>query len=147
MSAANSLMSQAQKECPASGMLWAERILNLEDRTKRKQRALEAIKKLQNDKFLILTIARLFWAERKLEKAVNWFEKALAADPDYGDTWAWYYKFLLQYGTDEKKDDIISQCTSADPKDGEVWTHVARDPRNFGKSVEEVLKMVVKELQ
>ena len=147
MAAANSLMAQAQKECPTSGMLWAEKILNLEDRTKKKQRALEAIKKLQNDKFLILTIARLFWAERKLEKAVNWFEKAIVADPDYGDTWAWYYKFLIQYGTDEKKEDIISQCTAADPKDGEIWSRVARDPRNFGKSVEEVLKMVMKELQ
>ncbi len=121
--------------------------MNLEDRTKKKQRALEAIKKLQNDKFLILTIARLFWVERKLEKAVNWFEKALVADPNYGDTWAWYYKFLLQHGTDEKKEDIINQCTAADPKDGEVWAGVARDPRNFGKTVDEILNMVINELQ
>ena len=35
-----------------------------------------------------------------MEKASSWFEKAILLDSDLGDTWAWYFKFLLQHGTD-----------------------------------------------
>lgn len=94
------LMSKALQEVPNSGLLWNEQIWHLEGRTQRKPRALEAMKKVDSDPILFVAAARIFWAERKLEKAQNWFEKAILVDSDLGDTWAWYYKFLLQHGTD-----------------------------------------------
>jgi pre-mRNA-processing factor 6 len=100
MSQAKVLMAQALQKLPRSGLLYAESIWNLEARTQRKPRALEAIKKVDNDPILFVTIARIFWGERRLEKAQNWFEKAILLDSDLGDTWAWYYKFLLQHGTE-----------------------------------------------
>ena len=42
----------------------------------------------------------MFWAERKIEKARDWFARAVAADQDYGDAWAWWWKFEKQHGTD-----------------------------------------------
>jgi pre-mRNA-processing factor 6 len=100
ISQAKNLMAQALQQVPSSGLLYTESIWHLEPRTQRKPRALEAIKKVDNDPILFTTIARIFWGERKLEKAQNWFEKAIVLDSDLGDTWAWYYKFLMQHGTD-----------------------------------------------
>lgn len=100
ISQAKVLMAKALQEVPDSGLLYSESIWHLEARTQRKPRALEAIKKVDNDPILFVTIARIFWGERRLEKAQNWFEKAILLDSDIGDTWAWYYKFLLQHGTD-----------------------------------------------
>lgn len=94
------LMAKALQEVPTSGLLWSESIWHLEPRSQRKARSLEAIKKADNDPILFITVARIFWGERRLEKAMTWFEKAIVTDSDLGDGWAWYYKFLLQHGTD-----------------------------------------------
>ncbi|KAJ5670199.1 uncharacterized protein N7477_005562 [Penicillium maclennaniae] len=154
------LMARALQEAPASGLLWSESIWHLEPRAQRKARSLEAIKKVDNDPILFITVARIFWGERRLEKAMTWFEKAIVSDSDYGDGWAWYYKFLLQHGTEvrhlfnrnyeafantlvqEKRSDVITKCISMEPRHGEVWQSVAKDPANAHKSTEEILKLV-----
>ena len=97
---ARSLMARALQECPHSGLLWSESIWRLEPRTQRKPRSLEAVRKVEADPILFVAVARIFWGERKLDKAAAWFEKAILMDSDLGDTWAWYYKFLMQHGTD-----------------------------------------------
>lgn len=147
ISQAKNLMAQALQQVPNSGLLYTESIWHLEPRTQRKPRALEAIKKVDNDPTLFTTIARIFWGERKLEKAQNWFEKAIVLDSDLGDTWAWYYKFLLQHGTDEKRADVVSKCILSEPRHGETWQSVAKDPKNAGKNLEEILKIVVGKLE
>ncbi|CAL5874922.1 uncharacterized protein PFLUO_LOCUS9224 [Penicillium psychrofluorescens] len=136
------LMARALQEVPTSGLLWSESIWHLEPRAQRKARSLEAIKKVDNDPILFITVARIFWGERRLEKAMTWFEKAIVADSDYGDGWAWYYKFLMQHGTEEKRSDVISKCMSTEPKHGEVWQSIAKDPAHAHKSTEDVLKLV-----
>lgn len=145
--AANNIMAQALQAVPNSGLLWSEKIINLESRTHRKARALEAIKKVDNDKTLFVCVARIFWGERRLDKAANWFERAILADSDYGDTWGWYLKFLTQHGTEEKIAEVREKCVASEPKHGEVWARLAKDPGNAGKGVDEILGMVVKELQ
>ncbi|KAM3075132.1 U4/U6 x U5 tri-snRNP complex subunit Prp1 [Clarireedia jacksonii] len=137
------MMAKALQEVPNSGLLYTESIWNLEARTQRKPRALEAIKKVDTDPILFVTVARILWGERKLEKAQTWFEKAILLDSDLGDTWAWYYKFLLQHGTEEKREDVISKCILSEPRHGEFWQAIAKDPKNAGKSIEEILKLVV----
>ena len=92
-------------------------------------------------------MARIFWADRKLDKAQNWFEKALVLDPDCGDSWAWYYRFLCQHGTDEKREEVVSKCVQNEPKHGEAWQAVAKDPANALKTTEEVLKLVAAGLE
>ncbi|KAJ5041223.1 uncharacterized protein L3040_005771 [Drepanopeziza brunnea f. sp. 'multigermtubi'] len=131
VSQAKNLMAQALQQVPTSGLLYSEAIWHQEARTQRKPRALEAIKKVDNDPILFVTIARIFWGERRLEKAQNWFEKAILLDSDLGDTWAWYFKFLLQHGTDEKRADVISKLILSEPRHGEVWQSVAKDPKNL----------------
>ena len=162
---AKNLMAKALQEVPNSGLLWSESIWHLEPRTQRKPRSLEAIKKVDNDPVLFVTVARIFWYERKLDKAASWFEKAILLDSDIGDSWAWYYKFLLQHGTEvsviqvhrigtlanlivqEKREDVLSKCVLSEPKHGEIWQSVAKDPQNASKSIEEILKIVVSQLE
>ncbi|KAJ5700009.1 hypothetical protein N7536_003022 [Penicillium majusculum] len=136
------LMARAIQEVPTSGLLWSESIWYLEPRAQRKARSLEAIKKVENDPILFITVARIFWGERRLEKAMTWFEKAIVLDSDYGDGWAWYYKFLMQHGTEEKRADVVSKCISMEPKHGEIWQSIAKDPANAYKTTEEILKLV-----
>jgi pre-mRNA-processing factor 6 len=143
---AKTLMAKALQECPHSGLLWAESIWYLEARTHRRPRLVEAIEKVGNDAVLYVAVARNFWAERKLPKALSWFEKAILVDPDYGDTWAWYWKFLQQHGSEEKREDVLSKLTVTEPRHGEVWQRVAKDPRARFKNSEEILKAVAKEL-
>ncbi|KAL4998114.1 PRP1 splicing factor, N-terminal-domain-containing protein [Aspergillus recurvatus] len=140
------LMARALQEVPSSGLLWSESIWHLEPRSQRKARSLEAIKKVDNDPILFVTVARIFWGERRLEKAMTWFEKAIVSNSDFGDAWAWYYKFLLQHGTDEKRADVISKCVLSEPKHGEIWQSIAKDPANAYKSTEDILKLVADNL-
>ncbi|TDZ67253.1 Pre-mRNA-splicing factor prp1 [Colletotrichum trifolii] len=144
---AKSLMAKALQELPKSGLLWSEQIWHLEPRTQRKPRSLEAIKKVDNDPILFVAVARIFWGERKLEKAQNWFEKALVLDSDNGDTWAWYYKFLLQHGTDEKRADVINKCVLNEPRHGELWQSVAKQPTNARLGTEQVLNLVAEAIE
>ncbi|KAK3373279.1 putative pre-mRNA splicing factor prp1 [Lasiosphaeria ovina] len=144
---AKSLMAKALQQMPKSGLLWAERILNLEARTQRKALLAEALKKVEDDPILLVTVARILWAERKLDRAQSWFEKALLLDRDMGDSWAWYYKFLLQHGTEEKRKELVAKCILNDPHHGEHWQAIAKDPRNANKKPEEVLELVVASLK
>ncbi|XXH03656.1 Dimethyladenosine transferase [Hypoxylon texense] len=148
MKQAESLMERALRDVPKpdQGILWSEKIWHLTSRPQRKPRALEAIKEVDNDPTLLVAVARIFWGERRLEKAQNWFEKALVRDSDLGDSWAWYYKFLLEHGTEEKREEVISKCIGVEPRHGEVWQSVAKNPKNAKKSVEEILKLVTAEL-
>ena len=140
---AKNLMAKALQEVPNSGLLWSESIWHLEPRTQRKPRSLEAIKKVENDSTLFVTVARVFWGERRLEKAASWFEKAILVDAYLGDTLGWYLKFLIQHGTEEKREDVIAKCVLSEPKHGEIWQTVAKDPANAYKSTEDVLSIVV----
>ena len=171
LSHAKNVMAKALQEVPKSGLLWTEQIWFLEPRTQRRPRSLEAIKKVDSDPILFVAVARIFWAERKLDKAQTWFEKALVLDSDKGDSWAWYYKFLLQHGTDvsvpltktslttsaihedkltpiqEKRGEVVSKCVMNEPRHGEVWQRVAKDPKNARKGVDEILKLVAAQIE
>ncbi|KAJ5322180.1 hypothetical protein N7541_007460 [Penicillium brevicompactum] len=147
MSQAKTLAARALQEVPTSGLLWSERIWHLEPRSQRKARGLEAMRKCDNDPVLLIAIARVFWAERNLEKTMTWFEKAIVSDSDYGDGWAYYYNFLMEYGTEEKRADVVTKCVTVEPKHGEVWQSISKDPANTYKTTEEILHMVANQLK
>ena len=46
---------------------------------------------------------RLFWSERKITKAREWFHRTVKIDSDLGDAWAFFYKFELQHGTEVRR--------------------------------------------
>lgn len=142
---AKSLMARSLQESPASGLLWSESVW-MEPRPARKTKMLDALKKANNDPRVVLTIARVFWSERKLDKARSWLEKAAAADPDMGEIWAWWLRFEQQHGTQEQQKAVIDKCVQAEPKHGPLWQSVSKDPKQVGKTTEQVLKIVSSQL-
>ncbi|KAI0229684.1 U4/U6 x U5 tri-snRNP complex subunit Prp1 [Massospora cicadina] len=124
------LLAKALQECPSSGGLWADAIM-METRQQRKSRVADAIKNCDNDPIIFTTMARIFWNDRKIDTARNWFARATKHDSDYGDAWAWWYKFELAVGTPEQLQSVVSACAAADPKHGEVWQRVSKTPANY----------------
>ncbi|KAK7061468.1 PRP1 splicing factor, N-terminal-domain-containing protein [Favolaschia claudopus] len=135
------MLARSLQECPTSGLLWSLSIW-AEPRPMRKARSVDALKKSADNPVIICTVARLFWAERKIEKARQWFGRAVATDPDLGDSWAWWLKFERQHGTEEHRDEVRKKCIVAEPHHSPVWQSVAKDIRNTGKSTAEILELV-----
>lgn len=138
--------STGLQDCPAAGNLWAISIWN-EPRPQRKTKSADALKKTGDDPVIIVVIARLFWTERKVERARQWFGRATDANKDLGDSWGWWYKFELEHGEEERRQLVIDKAKAADPRHGAVWQTVSKDLANVGKSTEEILKLVAVKLE
>lgn len=46
----------------------------------------------------------------------------------------------------EKRADVISKCVLSEPKHGQLWQSIAKDPANAYKSTEEILRLVADSL-
>jgi len=142
------VLAKALQECPNSGLLWSEAIW-LEPRTGRKSKSTDALKKTNNHPVVVCTVARLFWSERKPDKARSWFGRSVEGKEhrDLGDNWGWWYKFELQNGTKEQQSSVMEKCKVAEPKHGPAWQSINKTIENNRKPVEEILKLVADKLK
>jgi pre-mRNA-processing factor 6 len=140
--AADNLLAKALQELPASGRLWAEAICSA-PRPQRKTKSADALKRCDQDPAVISAVAQLFWADRKVDKARSWFNRAALLAPEVGDYWAQYYRFELQHGTPESAADVLRRAREREPRYGERWTRVSKDVRNAHQPVDVLLKKVV----
>ncbi|KAG6650223.1 hypothetical protein CIPAW_06G027000 [Carya illinoinensis] len=136
------LMAKALQECPNSGILWAASI-EMVPRPQRKSKSMDALKKCDHDPHVIAAVAKLFWHDRKVDKARTWLNRAVTLAPDIGDFWALYYKFELQHGSDENQKDVLKRCIAAEPKHGEKWQAISKSVENSHQPTEAILKKVV----
>jgi pre-mRNA-processing factor 6 len=139
--AAATLMSKALQQCRTAGQLWAEAI-SMEQRAQQKTKSSDALKACDNDPHVILAVSRLFWRDRKEEKARSWCNRAVTLDPALGDAWANYYAFELQHGTEEQQAEVLRRCLAADPHHGDEWTTVSKDVRCLRWSTEQIVRRV-----
>ncbi|KAL9380019.1 hypothetical protein Peur_028501 [Populus x canadensis] len=140
---ADNLMAKALQECPTSGILWAASI-EMAPRAQHKSKSADAIKKCSpHDPHVTTAVAKLFWRERKVDKARSWLNRAVTLAPDIGDFWAYYYKFELQHGTEEDQKDVLKRCIAAEPKHGEKWQTISKAVENSHQPTEAILKKVV----
>jgi hypothetical protein len=47
----------------------------------------------------------------------------------------------------EKREDVIAKCVASEPKHGEVWQRIRKDPKNAYLSTKEVLLEVMNQLE
>nr|WJH19485.1 U5 snRNP-associated 102 kDa protein (U5-102 kDa protein) [Euglena gracilis] len=139
-------LAKALQECPTSGLVWAEAI-ELEPPASKKAKSKEALKRNDKDPRVVAAVAKLFWLERKADKARSWFGRARALDSNYGDAWAYSYRLEMQYGTEESQKEMLRKAVEADPKHGERWVQVAKAPENVSVggcrlSTEQLLRKV-----
>lgn len=139
-------MARAMQECPTSGVLWAESIF-LELRPQRKTKSVDALKVCEHDAHVLLAVSKLFWSERKLQKAREWFNRTVKLEPDLGDSWAYFYKFEQLHGTAEQQNDVKSKCAQAEPRHGEEWCKVSKAVENWRLKSDEILVKCADSLQ
>ena len=104
---------------------------------------MDALKRCDHDPYVIAAVAKLFWNDRKVDKARNWLNRAVTLAPDNGDFWAQYYKFELQHGTEEIQQDVLKRCIAAEPWHGERWASLSKAVENSHQPAEAILKKVV----
>lgn len=143
---AKTLMAKAMQDCPASGILWAEAIF-MESRPQRKTKSVDALKRCEHDPHVLLAVARLFWSERKINKAREWFNRAVKLDPDLGDSWACFYRFELQHGTEAQQESVMQRCVLAEPHHGENWCAVSKAIPNWRLRTKDILPIVARSLK
>eukprot|EP00824_Muranothrix_gubernata_P008289 TRINITY_DN20644_c0_g1_i1.p1 TRINITY_DN20644_c0_g1~~TRINITY_DN20644_c0_g1_i1.p1 ORF type:complete len:902 (-),score=169.07 TRINITY_DN20644_c0_g1_i1:931-3636(-) len=143
---AQAIMAKALQTCPTSGKLWSEAIL-MEPRPQQRTRSIDALKRCEADPLVITTVATLFWQDRKIDKARRWFDRAVTLNPDLGDSWAAFYKFEVQHGTEGQQREIIRRCVEADPHHGDKWCSISKAVENSRMTTEQVLKQVAVQIQ
>ena len=139
--AAATLMPKALQQCRSAGILWAEAI-SMEGRAQQKTKSSDALKACDNDPHVILAVSRLFWRDRKEEKARSWCNRAVTIDPDLGDAWGNFYAFELAHGAPDQQEEVLRRCVAADPHHGDEWTKVSKDIRCLRWTTEQVVKKV-----
>uniref|UniRef100_A0A1J3G438 Protein STABILIZED1 n=1 Tax=Noccaea caerulescens TaxID=107243 RepID=A0A1J3G438_NOCCA len=139
---AERLMSKALQECPKSGILWAADI-EMTPRPRRRTKSLDALKKCEHDPHVTAAVAKLFWHDKKVEKARTWLKRTVTLAPNIGDFWALYYKFERQHGSEENQKEVLDKCVASEPKHGEKWQAISKAVENAHQSVEFILKKVV----
>ncbi|EPS73075.1 hypothetical protein M569_01676 [Genlisea aurea] len=139
---ADVLMAKALQECPTSGILWAASV-EMAPRPQHRTKSRDAYKRCGDDPHVLAAVGKIFWHERKVDKARSWFNRAVTLAPDIGDFWAVYYKFELQHGNEETQRDVLSRCVAAEPKHGEKWQAVSKAVENSHQPPEFILKKVV----
>jgi len=142
---AQTVLAKGLQECPNAGILWAETI-EMESPTQKKTKSVDALKRCDNDPLVIVAVAKIFWSDRKIDKARTWFNRAVNINPDLGDAWAYFYKFEIQNGTEEQQKAILKRCVDADPHHGEKWIAIAKDPANSRLKAELILKKITANL-
>eukprot|EP00959_Pyramimonas_sp_CCMP1952_P115381 2411807-Pyramimonas_sp.AAC.2 len=56
-------------------------------------------------------MSRFDWLGVQVEKARNWFNRAVTLNPDIGDFWALTYKFECQHGDKDKQEDVLKRAS------------------------------------
>lgn len=138
---AQTLMAKALQECPSSGILWAEAIF-MEPRPQRKTKSVDGLRRCEHDPHVLLAASKMFWSERKIAKAREWFNRTVKIDPDLGDAWANFYKFELMHGDEESQSAVHKRCTAAEPRHGEQWCHISKDIKHWRLKTDEILPLV-----
>ena len=57
---------------------------------------MDALKKVDNSPHIFIQIAKIFYKEQKLDKAIKFARQAVHLDRDNGDSWVYLIKFLQQ---------------------------------------------------
>jgi pre-mRNA-processing factor 6 len=143
---AETLMARALQECPSSGILWAEELLTC-PKPSQKSKSIDALKKCNDDPFVIVAVARLFERDRKILKARKWFNRAVTLNSDLGDAWAHYYAFEVKASGPNAPEtvNVLEQCVTADPRHGELWCSVSKQTANRRKDTATILKKIIVE--
>ena len=117
--AAEMLIIEGLRKYPQSGRLWTAAI-QLEPRATRKAKIVDALDKCADSPEVMLEAAKLFWEERKMEKARLWFRKCVDFAGKWGDAGIYWYLFETQQ-EDCRAEEVMNLVKDRQFKYGDVW--------------------------
>ena len=136
-------LSKGLKECATDGELWSIAI-EMEPKATRKKKIVDALDKCQDDPFVNLSVAKLFWKERKYEKAKKWIEKAVLLNKAIGDSWACLYLFEKTAANDQQEaSKVLQQIMEIRPKEGRIWNQVRKSEEAFTTSDSKKIEWII----
>ena len=144
---ADSLLSAALQTQPTSDVLWAEYVAHA-PKPAQKSRSVDALKKCDSSPAVITAVAWIFLRDGKLDKARKWLSRAIALDPDAGDSWIVLYAVELEdvrlhQKPDDAAKEVLRRCVEKEPRHGEVWCSISKAVRPKGEpplKTEDILK-------
>jgi len=68
-----------------------------------------------------LEVAKLFWQEKKIEKARKFLKQAVSLDKDNGDTWGYLALFEQSNPQGQNLETLMKDFVEADPCHGNLW--------------------------
>jgi pre-mRNA-processing factor 6 len=142
---ANLILSKGLKEMPNSGLLWSLAIES-EKPHLRHSRAADALSKVENNEYIMTSIAKVYLLDRNIEKARKWFENSLRINSDFGDTWIYYYKMEIEMGEENKAEEIVKRCVEKAPRHGEIWTSICKKVENWKLKTKDILLKAVESI-
>lgn len=141
------MLTKALKEFPHSSFIWRFNLTFNTKKSLRKTLYQDALNATNNNVRVLIIIGYNFWIDGKFDKAKRWFERAIVADEDFGDSWAWYYNFLIKNKeSQEEIDTFLRKFSDVEPRHGDVWPLVSKRIENLDKQPIEILELVAKEL-
>lgn len=106
----------------------------------RLRKSTDAVNKVKTSPYIFLSIGKIFWVEKKKEKARRFLMRASELeDGDNGDAWIYLYNFEKSYGTPEAVKKVESDFRDKEPRHGELWCSEIKKVENWRRDKFEVL--------
>lgn len=93
----------------------------------------------KNDPYVFIAIGKIFWVEKKQNKARKFLARAAELDKDNGDTWLHLLEFEKMYGDANNVAKVKVDFLKADPHHGEMWCKEFKKVANWRKDRFEIL--------
>lgn len=162
------VLSLALNKYPESGELKAMEIA-IEEITTRESKAARIYEELPNNQYIILSIGKIWFnVNKKIEESIKWFEKVVRLNKNFGDGWIYLY-IACDASVNRKNNykvvsesnnsngnglnkstlnnfvlkEIERRCLEANPNQGEIWNHIRKNPHNWFKPSNLILKLAL----
>lgn len=136
------MLSRALQRFPKSYELLAEQLF-IENKTINRPigpSVIQVLLECDNDRFIMLGVAKIYWSQNEIDKTRKWLEKVVSTHKNFGDAWAYLYKFEIeQDANDETLQMLRSRCAQENPQEGEEWCRFKSRLENIKLSTENVL--------
>ena len=86
------------------------------------RKSTDAVKHVNTDAVIFISIGKIFWVENKTEKARRFLTRATELDADNGDAWLHLLKFEQQFGDSKSVQSVKDAFLKEEPRHGEQWT-------------------------
>jgi len=114
----------------------------MEPQATRLRKSTDAVNHAKTDPYVFIAIGKIFWAEKKINKARKFFERATELGKDNADTWLHLLALEKAHGDASSVEKVKQDFIKANPKHGELWCAERKKPENWRRDRFELLSSI-----